>query len=107
MQHSLIKAGAAAFALGGLALSGQAFALSPLPIAHATSFTIPVTDEEEKAVEEHLNPAETPPGAQDQAAPQAPAAEAGKGEEAGKAGGGDVEEQELQNMFPSTDWPKK
>jgi hypothetical protein len=107
MQHSLIKAGAVAFVFGGLALSGQAFALSPLPMDHAASFTIPATDEEEKAVEEHLNHAETPPGSQDQAAPESPVPEAGRSEEAGKGGGGDVEEQELQNMFPSTDWPKK
>jgi hypothetical protein len=106
MQHPLIKAGAVAFVFGGFALSGQAFAFSPLPVDHASSFTIPVTDEEEKAVEEHLNPAETPPGLQDQAAPESAAPEAGRSEEAGK-GGGDVEEQELQNMFPSTDWPKK
>jgi hypothetical protein len=105
MQHSLIKAGAFAFTLGGFALSGQAFALSPLPMDAAATIALPVTDQEERAVEEHLNPAETPPGAQDQAAPGAPAPEAGKSE-AGKDGG-DVEEQELQNMFPSTDWPKK
>lgn len=102
MHDSLIKAGLFALAFGGLALSGQAFALSPVPLDDA-GLTIPVVDEETQ-VEEHLNPAETPPGPQDQAAPQAAApAQAGKGE----GEGGDVEEKELQNMFPSTDWPKK
>jgi hypothetical protein len=104
MQHTLMKAGALALVFGGFALSGQAFALSPLLIDRTATITLPVTDYEEKAVEEHLNPAETQPG-QDQAAPESPPAEAGKSE-AGKEGG-DVEEQELQNMFPSTDWPKK
>ena len=104
MHNSLLKASGLALVLGGFALSGHAFALAPLPVAPAASFTIPVVDEEEKAVEEHLNPADqTPAASQDQAAPQTAAPEqAGKGE-----GSGDVEENELQNMFPSTDWPKK
>jgi hypothetical protein len=105
MRHTSMKAGAFVLAFGGFALSDQAFALSSLPIDRTATIALPVTDDEEKAVEEHLNPAEAQPGPQDQAAPGSPAAEAGKSE-AGKEGG-DVEEQELQNMFPSTDWPKK
>jgi hypothetical protein len=107
MHHALMKASAFALVFGGFAFSGQAFALSPLPIDQAASFAIPVTDEEEKAVEEHINPAETPPGSQDQAAPESPAPEAGRTEGGGKGGGPEVEQQELENMFPSTDWPKK
>lgn len=106
MKHALIRAGALALISGGFVLSGQAFALSPLPMDRAATMAVPVTDEEERAVEEHLNPAETPPGPQDQAAPANPAPEAGRSEP-GAGGGAEVEQQELENTFPSTDWPKK
>lgn len=105
MKRTLLKAAAPALILGGFALSGQAFALSPVPIDRAATIAVPVTDQEERAVEEHLNPAETPPGPPDQAAPMSPAPEAGRSEP--NPGGAEVEQQELESTFPSTDWPKK
>jgi hypothetical protein len=105
MKRTLLKAAAPALILGGFALSGQAFALSPVPIDRAATIAVPITDQEERAVEEHLNPAETPPGPQDEAAPVSPAPEAGRSES--NQGGAEVEQQELESTFPSTDWPKK
>ena len=102
MRHSSIKAGALALVLGGFAFAGQAFALSPLPLDRAAPLAVPVTDQEEQAVEQHLNadevPAQPEGGAPQQNATEHPAASGGTG---------DVEEKELQNAFPSTDWPKK
>jgi hypothetical protein len=101
MRHSSIKAGALALVLGGFAFAGHAFALSPLPLDRAAPLATPVVDEQ-KAVEQDFLPDQVPAGPQDeQAAKSAP-----QGGGADKSGG-DVEEQELQNMFPSTDWPKK
>ncbi len=100
MAHHLIKAGALALVLGGLAAAGQAFALSPLPVNRATPFAVPVVDEQQQ-VDEHLNADQMPSN------PPAPAMAERKGEGQPANSGGDVEEKELQNMFPSTDWPKK
>jgi hypothetical protein len=101
MKRTLLKAAAPALILGGFALSGQAFALSLVPIDRAATIAVPVTDQEERAVEEHLNP----PGPPDQAAPASPPPEAGRSES--NPGGAEVEQQELESTFPSTDWPKK
>jgi hypothetical protein len=101
MAHHLIKAGALALVLGGFAATGQAYALSPLPVDRAAPIAIPVVDEQQQ-VDEHLNAADMPA----QPEGQAPERE-GKEPAASGAYGGDVEEKELQNMFPSTDWPKK
>ncbi len=100
MSHHLIKAGATALVLGGFAATGQAYALSPLPVDHATPFAIPVVDEQQQ-VDEHLNADQMPSNS------PAPAMAERKGEGQPANSGGDVEEKELQNMFPSTDWPKK
>jgi hypothetical protein len=85
------------------ALAGHAQAVSPLPFKAVAPLAVPVTDQEEQAVEEHLNAADMPTqpegGAPQQNAPQEhPAA---------SSGAGDVEEKELQMEFPSTDGPKK
>ena len=104
MRHSSIKAGALAFALGGFAFAGHAVAVSPLPLNDVAPLAVPVVDQEEQAVEEHLNADEMPAPSQDQAAKNT--APAGAGEATGKSGG-DVEQHDLQNAFPSTDWPKK
>lgn len=100
MHHHLIKAGAVALALGGLAFVGPAQAVSPLPFNDVASLAIPVIDEE-TAVEEMERPDEVPAGSQDEAAPKSAAPEAPA------EGKGDVEEGELQKMFPETNWPKK
>ena len=92
MAHHFVKAGATALVLGSFAVAGQAFALSPLPIGRAAPITIPVVDE-------HLNAADMPTN------PPPPATGERKQEGQGNSGG-DVEEKELQNMFPSTAWPK-
>ena len=42
MKHTLLKAAAPALILGGFALSGQAFALSPVPIDRAATIAVPV-----------------------------------------------------------------
>jgi hypothetical protein len=97
MAHHLIKAGALALVLGGFAAAGQAFALSPLAPGRAGALVIPVVDEQQQ-VDKEFNADQMP------ANPPEPAmAEHRDGQ--GNSGG-DVEEQELQNMFPSTDWPK-
>jgi len=101
MAHHLIKAGALALVVGGFAVAGQAYALSPLPVDRATPFAVPVVDEQQQ-VDEHLNADQMPT----QPEGQAPQRE-GKDPAAGGTSGGDVEVQELQNMFPSTDWPKE
>jgi hypothetical protein len=100
VQH-LIKTGALALALGGLAAAGQAYALTPIPVDRTAPFAIPVVDEQQQ-VDEHLNAADMPA----QPEGQAPQREVKEPAAAGSSGG-DVEEKELQNMFPSTDWPKK
>lgn len=106
MHHSSIKAGALAFALGGFAFAGHAQAVSPLPLFEGVApLAVPVTDQEEQAVEDHLNAADMP------AEPQGGAAQQNATHEqehpAASSGSGDVEENELQRAFPSTDWPKK
>jgi hypothetical protein len=100
MRHSFIKAGAVACALGGLAFVGPAQAVSPLPFNDIAPLAIPVIDEE-TAVEEMERPDEVPPGSQEEKAPETAAPKAPA------EGEGDVEEGELQKMFPETDWPKK
>lgn len=100
MPHSLVRAGVIACALGGLAFVGPAQAVSPLPFNDVAPLAIPVIDEE-TAVEEMERPDEVPPGSQDEAAPKAEAPKAPA------QGEGDVEEGELQKMFPETNWPKK
>lgn len=98
MAHHFVKAGATALVLGGFAVAGQAFALSPLPLDRSAPITIPIVDEQQQ-VDEHLNAADMP------TSPPPPAMAERKGEPAQQSGG-DVEERELQNMFPSTPWPK-
>jgi hypothetical protein len=100
MPHLPITAGAVAFALSGFALTGPAQAVSPLPFNDVASLAIPVVDEE-TAVEEMERPDEVPAGSQEEAAPKSAAPEAPA------EGKGDVEEGELQKMFPETNWPKK
>ena len=100
MHHPLIKAGVVACALGGLAFVGLAQAASPLPFNEFAPLAIPVIDEE-TAVEEMERPDEVPPGSQDEAAPKAEMPKSPAED------GGDVEEGELQKMFPETNWPKK
>lgn len=101
MAHHLIKAGALALVLGGFAAAGQAYALSPLPIDRAAPFAVPVVDEQQQ-VDEHLNADQMPTN------PPPPAMAERKGEPGNPPNdGSDVEIKELQNMFPSTDWPKK
>ena len=97
MAHYFVKASATALVLGGFTVAGQAFALSPLPLDRSAPITIPVVDEQQ--VDEHLNAADMP------TSPPPPAMAERKGEPAQQSGG-DVEEKELQNMFPSTPWPK-
>jgi hypothetical protein len=103
MRHSCIKAGALALVLGGLALAGHAQAVSPLPFKAVAPLAVPVTDQEEQAVEEHLNAADMPT----QPEGGAPQQNATLEHPAASSGAGDVEEKELQMEFPSTDWPKK
>jgi hypothetical protein len=98
MAHHLVKAGAIALALGSFAAAGHAVALSPLPVDRAAPITLPVVDEQQQ-VDEHLNAADMPTN------PPPPATGERKQEGQGNSGG-DVEEKELQNMFPSTAWPK-
>jgi hypothetical protein len=100
VTHHMIKAGALALVLGGSAAAGQAFALSPLPFDRANPFAVPVVDEQQQ-VDEHLNADQMPNN------PPSPAMAERKGEGQPANSGRDVEEKELQNMFPSTDWPKK
>ena len=103
MRHSCIKAGALALVLGGLALASHAQAVSPLPFKAVAPLAVPVTDQEEQAVEEHLNAADMPT----QPAGGAPQQNATQEHPAASSGAGDVEEKELQMEFPSTDGPKK
>ena len=98
MVHHFVKAGAFALTLGGFAVAGEAHALSPYPVDRTAPITIPVLDEQ-RQVDEHLNAADMPTD------PPQPAMGERKPEGQGNSGG-DVEEQELQNMFPSTAWPK-
>lgn len=100
MPHSFIRAGVAVCALGSLALVGPAQAVAPLPFNDVAPLAIPVIDEE-TAVEEMERPDEVPAGSQDEAAPKSGAPEAPA------EGEGNVEEGELQKMFPETNWPKK
>ena len=58
MAHDLIKAGAVALFVGGLA-AGQAFAFSPVPVDRAAPFAIPVVDEQQQ-VNDELNAADMP-----------------------------------------------
>ncbi|MGE5259749.1 MAG: hypothetical protein ACM3MH_02595 [Actinomycetota bacterium] len=97
MVHHVIKAGALALVLGGFAAAGQAFAFSPLQAERAGAIVIPVVDEPQQ-VDEHLNADQMPTN------PPEPAMAEPRGEKGNS--GSDVEEQELQNMFPSTAWPK-
>ncbi|HZP09057.1 hypothetical protein [Methyloceanibacter sp.] len=99
MSHHLLKLGALALALGGLAAAGQAYAFSPLASDRASPAVIPVVDEQQQ-VDEHLNADQMPTN------PPQPATAERKGEGQSGNGGGDVEIKELQNMFPSTPWPK-
>ena len=95
MPHSFIKAGAAAFALGGFALAWPAQALSPLPLNDTAALLIPVADEENQEIWQDLRPDVTPPeavvGEEEEEAPKSSATEKPKGE-----GSGDVEQKELQ-----------
>jgi hypothetical protein len=54
-----------------------------------------------EAVEEHLDPADNPPGAQDEAETPRAAPEPYK---EGESSEGD-EERELKRAYPSTEWP--
>ena len=99
MDHRFVKAGALAL-LAGCAVAGQAYALSPLPVDRAAPIAIPVVDEQQQ-VDEHLNADQMPTN------PPPPAMAERRNEPGQPANsGGDVEEKELQNMFPSTPWPK-
>jgi hypothetical protein len=97
MAHHVIKAGALALALGGLTAAGQALAFSP-PAADRTGTLVIQVVDEQKQVDEHLNADEMPTNPPERAMAEQ------KGEKGNS--GGDVEEKELQNMFPSTAWPK-
>lgn len=99
MPHHLLKSGALALVLGGLTAAGQAYAFTPLPIELASPLAIPVVDEQQQ-VDEHLNADQMPTN-------PPPATVERKGEGQAGNGGGDVEIKELQNMFPSTPWPKE
>jgi len=93
MPHSFIKAGAAAFALGGFALAWPAQALSPLHL-DGTALVIPAADQENEEVWQDLRPDVTPPPAAvgtEKEAPKSAAPEQPKGE-----GSGDIEEKELK-----------
>ena len=103
MRHSSIKAGALALVLGVFAIAGHAQAVSPLPFNGIAPLAVPVTDQEDQAVEEHLNAADMPT----QPEGGAPLQNATQEHPAASSGAGDVEEKELQMEFPSTDWPKK
>ena len=59
MAHRFVKAGALALVLGGFAVAGQAYALSPLPVDRAAPIAIPVVDEQQQ-VDEHLNADQMP-----------------------------------------------
>ena len=94
MPHSFIKAGAAAFALGGFALAWPAQALSPLPLNDTAALLIPVADEENQEIWQDLRPDVTPPEAAvgtEKETPKSAAPEQPKGE-----GSGNVEQKELQ-----------
>jgi hypothetical protein len=130
MPHHLLKSGALALVLGGLTAAGQAYAFTPLPIELASPLAIPVVDEQQQ-VDEHLNADQMPTNPPQLASPLAipvvdeqqqvdehlnadqmptnppPATVERKGEGQAGNGGGDVEIKELQNMFPSTPWPKE
>ena len=101
MTQNFIKAGALAIVLVGFGAAGQAYAFTPLPLDRAAPFAVPVVDEQQQ-VDEHLNADEMPTN------PPPPAMAERRGEPGQPAnGGGDVEIKELQNMFPSTPWPKE
>ena len=91
MTYAFIKAGAAAFALGGFVFAGPAQAVSPLPLNDAAPLVMPVADEENEAVEEDLRSEIFPPGSKEGTEPKEPAPEQPKGE-----GSSDVEQKELQ-----------
>jgi len=88
MRNHLLTASALVVAPVGLAVSG-ANGGSP-PTVPGKDYVIPV---------ERANAADRPTD------PPQPAMGERKPEGQGNSGG-DVEEQELQNMFPSTPWPK-
>jgi hypothetical protein len=94
MPHSFIKAGAAAFALGGFAFAWPAQTLSPLPLNDTAALLIQAADQENEEVWQDLRPDVTPPPAAvgtEKEAPKGAAPELPKGE-----GSGDVEQKELQ-----------
>ncbi len=96
MTHACIKIGAALLALGGFAVAGPAFAVSPLPLA-ADSVVIPVQDEENQELWHDLRPDVTPPeaavGNDDPLAPKQATPERPKEEE---GGAGNTEEKALK-----------
>ena len=93
MTYAFIKAGAAAFALGGFAFAGPAQAVSPLPLNDAAPLVMPVADEENEEVWKDLRPDVTPPEAAVGNEGEAPK---GSAEEPPVEGGsGDVENKEL------------
>jgi hypothetical protein len=88
MIHTFIKAGAAAFALGGFAFGGLALAASPLPFNGVTPLVIPVQDEENAEVWKDLRPdVNAPPAAvgKEGEAPKGSATEPPKEEGSGGA----------------------
>ncbi len=104
MTHVVIKTGAALLVLGGFAVAGPAFAVSPLAIAHTAPLIIPVQDEENAEVWHDLRPDVTPPAAavgKEGEAPKNSAAEAPKEEGAG----GDVENEEVWHDLQTGDTP--
>ncbi len=92
MRNAFVTAGAALI-FGGLAFTGPAQAVSPLPHYDATPLVIPAGDVEDQEVWHDLRPDVTPPPAavgEGQEPPKEPG-ERPKSEE----GSGDVENQEI------------
>ncbi|MGH6791999.1 MAG: hypothetical protein ACRECF_04590 [Methyloceanibacter sp.] len=63
-----IKASVIACVLGGFALAGPAYAITPVPLVGADGIAIFVADEEDEAVEEDMRPDVMAPGSQDEEA---------------------------------------
>ncbi|MGA7456295.1 MAG: hypothetical protein WBW51_03060 [Methyloceanibacter sp.] len=93
MRNAFATAGAA-LVFGGLAFSGPAQAVSPLPPYDATPLVIPAGDVENEEVWHDLRPDVTPPPAAVEKRGEEPEGSA-KEEPRGAEGSGDVENQEI------------
>ena len=99
MFKLLLRVGTSAVALGFMATVSYALTVPSQPLDAVGFVAIPVADNmEEDAVEQFLEPAEDPPGSQDEAAPESDAPQAAPSSD-------DTEQEAVKQEFPSLDMP--